>query len=72
MALSDERTLCPHCGLMSRTAADGVCVECWEDKSTRSVYAPGKKPLPDPPTPRSSGSGGGILGQLLDDLIDWP
>jgi hypothetical protein len=55
VSLSEERTPCPHCGLNTRTAADGVCVECWNDKSARPVYAPGKRPTPPPPRPQGGG-----------------
>jgi len=73
MTLSDERTLCQHCGLTTRTAADGVCVECWEDKSRRSVYAPGKKPPGERPHPQSDpGFFGYVITDLFDDLLPWP
>jgi hypothetical protein len=78
-ALPLERTLCPHCGLATPTASDGVCVECWEDKSKRSVYAPGKKPFPEPPRPQAGGGGFfgvsdllwyGVFDDFFDDLFD--
>ena len=73
-----ERTFCPHCGLTSETASDGVCVECWQPKSRRSVYAPGKRPVP---TPRAQHGGSlpgrSLLDEILDGLLDdifpwWP
>ena len=45
-----------------------MCVECWQNKSERSVYAPGKRPLRPPPRPRSDGFD--IFGfDLVDDLL---
>ena len=63
--LDPERTLCPHCGRKTQTASDGVCVECWEDKTKKSVYAPGQRPPPEPPRPR-----GGMGSTWIDDLFD--
>ena len=72
MPLSAERTPCPHCGRETQTSSDGkTCVECWEDKTQPSVYAPGKRPPPPKPTPaQGGGSGGGCLDDLLGCV--WP
>jgi hypothetical protein len=39
-SLRPERTPCPHCGRDTRTASDGICVECWGPKRPGSQAFP--------------------------------